>query len=162
MGDGQVTGRVSLTECWGHTPHSGQAAIRIEYSQQVVGWAGAYWVSPPENWGDRPGGYDLTGSDRLTFWARSDTPGVQVTFLIGGVGYPVDYRGRADCSNPSQPYPDSVCPTIRQSETLSSMWTKYSIPLPQSRNLSSVVGGFGWVSENPVTFYLDDIVYEFD
>jgi hypothetical protein len=25
-----------------------------------------------------------------------------------------------------------------------------------------VVGGFGWVAESPVTFYLDDVVYEFD
>jgi hypothetical protein len=115
---------VSLTECWYDNPHSGQTSIRIEYFQEVIGWAGIYWVHPAENWGDRPGGYDLTGADRLTFWARSDTPNAQVKFFIGGIGYPVDYQGNPD--------------------------------------LSGVVGGFGWVAEDEVTFYLDDIVYEFD
>ena len=117
---------------------------------------------PAENWGDRPGGYDLTGADGLTFWARSDTPNARVTFLVGGIGYSVDYQGNANCSNPSEPYPDSVCPKIQQSETLFSTWTKYTIPLPQSRDLSKVVGGFGRMADSPVTFYLDDIVYEFD
>ena len=34
--------------------------------------------------------------------------------------------------------------------------------LPQGRNLQKVLGGFGWVANAPVTFYLDDILYEFD
>jgi hypothetical protein len=47
---------------------------------------------------------------------------------------------------------------------LSPTWAKYTIDLHQAppRNLSSVVGGFGWVASAPVTFYLDDIIYEFD
>jgi exo-beta-1,3-glucanase (GH17 family) len=162
MGDGEVPGRVSLTECWTNNPHSGQTAIRVAYTDKVIGWAGIEWVHPAENWGDRPGGFDLSGADRLTFWARSDTPNAKVKFLIGGIGYPVDYQGNADCSNPEGSFPDSVCPKIEQTETLSSTWTKYTIPLPQSRDLGKVVGGFGWVAEDEVTFYLDDIVYEFD
>ena len=159
MGDGEVPGRVSLTECSYDDPHSEPTAIKIEYTEEVIGWAGIYWVHPAENWGDRPGGFDLTGADRLTFWARSDTPGAEIEFLIGGVGYP---NGTA-CSSPlAEPYPDSICPKIQQTETLSSTWKKYTIPLPQSRNLEKVVGGFGWVAEDEVIFYLDDIVYEFD
>jgi exo-beta-1,3-glucanase (GH17 family) len=162
MGDGAVLGRVSLTECWTSNPHSGQTAIKIAYTNKVIGWAGIYWVHPAENWGDRPGGFNLTGADRLTFWARSDTLNAQIKFLIGGVGYNVDYQGNTICSDPTGPYPDSICPKIEQTVTLSSTWTKYTLPLPQSRDLSRVVGGFGWTSQNKVTFYLDDIVYEFD
>lgn len=159
MGDGEVPGRVSLTECWYTNPHSGQTAIRVAYTDEVVGWAGIYWVDPPENWGDRPGGADLRGADRLTFWARSDTPNAHVKFLIGGIGYP---NGTA-CWNPSEPYPCSACPKIEVQKTLTGTWTKYTIDLHQyPRDLSRVVGGFGWVAETEVTFYLDDIVYEFD
>jgi exo-beta-1,3-glucanase (GH17 family) len=159
MGDGEVPGRVSLTECWYDNPHSEPTAIKIAYTEEVIGWAGIYWVHPAENWGDRPGGFDLTGADRLTFWARSDTPNARIEFLIGGIGYP---NGTACSSSSAEPYPDSVCPKIQQTETLSSTWKKYTIPLPQSRNLEKVVGGFGWVAQDEVTFYLDDIVYEFD
>jgi len=159
MGDGEVPERVSLTECWYDNPHSGQTSIRIAYTQEVIGWAGIYWVHPAENWGDRPGGFDLTRADRLSFWARSDTPNAQVKFLIGGVGYP---NGTGCLDSSREPYPDSVCPKIEQANTLSSNWTEYTIDLPQSRDLSKVVGGFGWVAEDEITFYLDDIVYEFD
>jgi hypothetical protein len=157
MGDAVVSGRVSLTECWADNPYSGTNSVRVAYTQSVVGWAGTYWVHPAENWGDRPGGYDLTGAKRLTFWARSEAPTDTVTFLIGGVGY------GSNCSNPIQPYPDSVCPKIQKVVTLSSTWTKYSIDLLQEpqRNLGNVVGGFGWMADHPVIFYLDDIVYEF-
>jgi exo-beta-1,3-glucanase (GH17 family) len=164
MGDGSVPGQVSMNECWQDGPYSGLTSIRIAYTQQQQGWAGMYWVHPAENRGDIPGGFDLTGADHLTFWARSDTPAATITFLIGGVGYDTDYQGNTVCSRPLQPYPDSVCPPIRQTVALSSTWAKYTIDLKQSpmRDLSSVVGGFGWMSTSPVVFYLDDIVYEFD
>ncbi len=157
MGDAATPGRVSLTECWADNPHSGATSIRVAYTQTVMGWAGTYWVHPAENWGDRPGGYDLTGAKRLTFWARSEAPTATVTFLVGGVGY------GANCSNPIQPYPDSVCPKIEKVVTLSSTWTKYTIDLLQApqRNLADIVGGFDWVADHTVTFYLDDIIYEF-
>lgn len=163
MGDAAVAGRVSFSECWDDNPHSGQTSIRIAYNQAVIGWAGIYWLHPTENWGDRPGGYDLSGADRLTFWARSDTPNAQVKFIIGGVGFQVDSQGNAICSSPIEPYPDSVCPKIEQWVTLSNTWTKYTIDLhPYSPDLSKVVGGFGWIAEQESVFYLDDINYEFD
>ena len=163
MGDANVPGLVSLSECWDVNPHSGQTAIRVDYVQEGdYSWAGVYWVDPAENWGDRPGGIDLTGADRLTFWGRSDTPNATIKGLIGGIGYP---QGTY-CSGPTEPYPDSVCPRIQETKTLSlsPTWTKYTIDLSQypSRDLSGVVGGFGWIAEYPLVFYLDDIVYEFD
>ena len=162
MGDGEVPGRVALTECWTENPHSGTTAIKISYTQEVNGWAGMYWVEPAENQGDRPGGIDLTGAKRVTFWARTHTPGAQVKFIIGGVGYNT-WNGNTLCGQPNGSHPDSVCPKIEQVETLNATWTKYIIDLSATpRDLKKVVGGFGWVAEQPLTFYLDDIVYEFD
>lgn len=152
MGDGSVPGRVSLNECWTTNPHSGETAIQVKYTNSIIGWAGIYWVHPANNWGDRPGGYDLTGAKRLTFWARSEVPNTDVTFIVGGIG----------CS--SEPFPDSLCPKIEQVKILSTDWTQYSIELPQSppNLLGRVVGGFGWVLTHAATFYVDDIIYEFD
>ena len=160
MGDATIAGHVALSECWGENPHSGLTSIQSAYTQaSSYGWAGVYWAHPAENWGDRPGGYDLTGAKRLTFWARSETGNPQITFLIGGVGYYEE-----SCTPiPGFPYSDSVCPTIKQTETLSPIWTMYTIDLIQNpRLLNSVVGGFGWVSNSPIIFYLDDIIYEFE
>jgi hypothetical protein len=162
MGDAAQPGRLSITECWSTNPHSGDTSIRFTYSQPVIGWAAVYWLSPAENWGDRPGGYDLSGARRVTFWARTDTPGANVKFLIGGVGYKSDYPGQAICSEPLYQYPDSVCPKIEKRITLSSTWTQYSIDLDiDSPDLSHVVGAFGWVAESQLVFYLDNIVYEY-
>jgi exo-beta-1,3-glucanase (GH17 family) len=161
MGD---TENIELFECDRSMPHGGDMATRVSFSPGTLGWGGIYWQHPENNWGDNPkGGVELTGAQRLTFWAWSDTPNAVVTFLIGGIGYP----NGTNCSPPDlweeqYPYPDSVCPVIKQTEILTPTWTKYTINLPQSRDLSQVVGGFGWVANDPVTFYLDDILYEFD
>lgn len=150
------TDQINLNECWQENPHSVNTSIRNDYFG-VSGWGGVYWLFPANNLGDRPGGYDLTGAKRLTFWARSDTPNASVKFLIGGVGYP----NGTDCSSRNNPFPDSACPKIETKITLGPSWTKYTIALPQGRDLHLLVGGFGWVAESPVTFYLDDIIYEF-
>ena len=160
MADAAVPGRATLSECAADNPHSGASSIRIAYTQEVIGWAGFYWVDPAENWGEQPGGFDLRGAARISFWARSETPATSVKIVIGGVGYPTDPAGNAICS-PNKPYPDLVCPNIVEYRTLSMAWQKYTLTLPQGRNLARVVGGFGVVLEQPATIYLDDIVYEF-
>ena len=45
--------------------------MRVEF-QGSQGWGGVVWQSPAGDWGDRPGGYDLTGAKRISFWARGD------------------------------------------------------------------------------------------
>jgi hypothetical protein len=159
LGDATVAGRMDLTECWLTNPHLGSTCIRIVYSQEVIGWTGVYWMHPAENWGDRPGGINLQGATRLSFWARSETPNLPVKFVIGGVGYAEDYQGDAVCSQPIQPYPDSVCPKVIAVKNLQTQWTQYTITLPM-RNYSRVVGGFAVVMETPGVVYLDDIAYE--
>jgi exo-beta-1,3-glucanase (GH17 family) len=156
---------ISMYECDRTNPHSGEMAVRVSFlPNSFPTWGGFYWQYPENNWGNLlPRGLNLTGADRVTFWARSNTPNAQVGFIIGGIGYNADYSGQTICSQPVQPYPDSVCPKIEQWVTLSSAWTKYTIDLHQNpRNLSKVIGGFGWVATSKVTFYLDDIVYESD
>jgi exo-beta-1,3-glucanase (GH17 family) len=154
---------ISLTECWLNSPHSGRTAIRIQYNHDSRWYGGGvYWVDPAENWADRPGGVDLTGVKRLTFWARSDTPGVPINFLVGGVGYDVK-AGLGVCQHPTGQYPDSVCPNVQRTFTLGSDWQQYSIFLfPYLRDYQHTVGGFGFYASQDVTFYLDDILYQFD
>jgi hypothetical protein len=65
-----------------------ETCIQIKYSgerKQGAGWAGIYWQSPANNWGDKRGGYDLSNYSKLTFWAKGTTGDEIVDkFLIGG------------------------------------------------------------------------------
>lgn len=161
MGDWQ---NINVYACDRSNPHSGEMAFRFAFSNMgPLGWGGIYWQYPENNWGNDPRGIDLRGASRVTFWARSDTPNAQVQFLVGGIGYNTDYLGNTLCNSPNAPYPDSVCPKVFKWITLTPNWTKYSIDLRSPpANLSKVIGGFGWVANQSVVFYLDDIVYEFD
>jgi len=135
-----------------NNPHAGTTCVCIKYktgSTQGAGWAGIYWQNPPNNWGSRPGGYDLTGAGRLVFWARGENGGERVEeFKMGGI---------------SGEYFDSDVAGIGP-VVLTKDWKQYVIDL-EGKDLSSVIGGFCWAANldnNPegLTFYLDDIRYE--
>jgi hypothetical protein len=166
MGD---TGDIQVDECWTGDIHAGSTSIRVQYTAQGMGpshcngaspcnWAGVYWQDPAGNFGDRPGGYDLSGASGLSFWARGETGSEQVSFQVGGVG----------CG--AFPYPDSLCPPLALDPapiSLTTTWKAYTIPLAGGLDLSRVVGGFMWAAttgDNPggATFYLDDIRYLFN
>jgi hypothetical protein len=135
-------------------PHSGSTCIQVVYSSKSTqgnGWAGVYWQNPPNNWGEKMGGFNLTGYNKLTFWARGENGGEAIEkFKIGGI------KGN---------YPDSLevemGPVILTRE-----WKKYTINLV-GQDLSYVNGGLCWVTAsrlNPdgATFYLDDIRFEYE
>lgn len=133
-------------------PHSGATAIRIDYSgkkTQGANWAGIYWQNPPNNWGSRPGGYDLTGAKKLTFWARGAKGGeVLHEVRIGGI---------------SGEYPDSDVAGFGPVK-LTTEWQKFEVDLAD-KDLSSISGGFMWSANtdaNPTgfTIFLDDVVFE--
>jgi hypothetical protein len=152
MGDGALGGGyLELSQDWPNDPHSGSTSIRVDYRRGPQGWAGVYWSDPENNWGQRPGGYDLSAMQRLTFWARTDTPGMDVEFIVGGIG----------CGQAGAPYPDSVCGKVARKIALETAWTHYTIDLSAfPRDWSQVLGGFGFSTNRAGTFYLDDIVYD--
>lgn len=133
---------------------SGSTCIQINYSakkSQGKGWAGIYWQNPANNWGYKKDGFNLTGMNKLTFWARGKK-GKEVIqkFIVGGI------RGT---------YLDSLRAEIGP-VVLTVDWKRYTINL-SGKNLSFVMGGFCWVTSsdlNPrgATFYLDDIKFEAD
>jgi hypothetical protein len=143
---------VSFNDAWKETPHSGTTCIKIVYrpnATQGARWAGMFWQNPPNNWGDKKGGYDLTGAKKLTFWVRGEKGGERIEeFKMGGI---------------TGTYPDSdsasVGPVI-----LTKDWQEHTVNLG-GKDLSYVSGGFCWATNldvNPegATFYLDDIRYE--
>lgn len=144
---------LTVNERWQEDCYSGRTCIKIIYdidcSRETARWAGVYWQNPAHNWGDRRGGYNLTGATKLTFWARGERGGERIEeFRIGGI---------------TGDYPDTdtafIGPVI-----LSDSWQQYTIDL-RGKDLSYISGGFSWttnVDVNPesCTFYLDHIIYE--
>jgi hypothetical protein len=128
-------------------PHSGKTCLRVEYTQDV-GWGGIAWQNPANDWGDRPGGWDLTGAKSLTFWARGDKGGEKATFLVGLLGR-------------DKKYPDSTRAQVGPIK-LTTEWKQYRLDL-KDRDLKRIKIGFALtVAGNgaPVVFYLDDVRYE--
>jgi len=141
-----------INNAWAINPHSGKTCIKIVYSakmSQNAGWSGMYWQQPMSNWGDKKGGYNLTGATRLTFWARGEKGGEKITeFKMGGI---------------TGEFPDSDTAAIGPVE-LTNQWQKYAIDL-KGKDLSNVIGGFCWTvskddNSTGVIFFLDDIMYE--
>lgn len=153
------------------SPYAGSTCIKIAYkkkSGRVYRWAGLYWQYPPNNWGNIPKGYDLTGTTKLTFWARGKYGGEVINkFQVGGIAGKYRDSGIA-----------SIGPV-----TLSKKWKKYVIDLRRMDNsiiisnedkecwpfmepLSRIIGGFCWAASlrdnKGITFYLDEIRFEND
>ncbi len=127
-------------------PHSGKTCLKIDYTY-LDNWGGVVWQDPANDWGDKPGGLDLTGAKQISFWARGDKGGEAVTFVYGLLGS-------------DKTYSDSS--TGKTEVTLTKDWKQYTIPLT-GKDLSQIKTGFAWTlaaNGHPVTFYLDDIRYE--
>jgi hypothetical protein len=137
---------IKLDEKCTQKPHTGETCIKLQYSAPDK-WGGIIWQDPPSDWGDKPGGHDLTGAAKLTFWARGEAGGERVKFVFGVI-------------KPEKPHSDSASGEMEA--VLTKEWTQYSIDLT-GKNLSRIKTGFGWTvggQGKPITFYLDDIKYE--
>ena len=152
MGDAIKPRNFTFTPDSTTAPYSGNTSIKIDYRYGFNGWAGVYWTDPENNWGQRPGGYDLTGVSSLTFWARSEKAGQQLKILIGGISC---FKDKAF------PYHDSVCDVVPVPWfTLTNEWRQYTVDLTSvKKDWSQLLGGFGFVINQSGTFYLDDIIY---
>ncbi|HEX3133951.1 MAG TPA: glycoside hydrolase family 2 TIM barrel-domain containing protein, partial [Planctomycetota bacterium] len=72
-------------------PKSGAACTKVSFTQGG-GWGGVVWQHPANAWGDRQCGLDLSGAQRLMFWARGDAGGEEITFGTGMVGADKKYH----------------------------------------------------------------------
>ena len=143
MGD---TGNIKMNEKSTTNPYHGTQCIEVKYTA-ANGWGGVVWQSPANDWGDQPGGWDLTGATKLSFYARGQDGNEKIKIGFGVLGSDKPFfdtdKGEAEF-------------------TLTNEWKQYSINLA-GKNLKQIKTGFMWVvagQGKPITFYLDDIVYE--
>jgi hypothetical protein len=127
-------------------PFKGETCLKVVYGADD-NWGGVVWQSPANDWGDRPGGFNLTGANEVEFWARGKDGGEVVSFSMGIL------KGKK--------YSDSEGAELKNLK-LRKTWTKYRIPL-DGRDVSCIKTGFSWSLSGqgkPVTFYLDEICYK--
>jgi hypothetical protein len=128
-------------------PHAGKTCLRVEYRDKE-GWAGVVWQNPANNWGDQPGGWNLTGAKKLTFWGRGAKGDEVVNFEFGLIGK-------------DKKSPDTGKGKLERVK-LSKDWQQYTIDL-QGKDLTRIQTGFALVVSGqgpPVVFFLDDVKYE--
>ena len=130
--------------------YAGSSCIQVKFTASGSNWSAIYWQDPENNWGtDKNGGYDLRGATKLTFYARGIKGGEKVEFFAGGI---------------DGPYHDSFSKTSTGVIKLSKRWKRYTINL-SSKNLSRVVGGFGFALNSPnnpkgASFQVDEVKYD--
>ena len=116
-------------------------------------WAGFYWQYPDNNWGTMQPITIATGAKDVSFWAKGMAGGESITFEAGGIMNQV---------SAATPYTDGFA--VTQTFQLTKAWTKYTLPMTGLTYAGGVLGGFAWVSSvsntNPVTFFIDGIVWE--
>jgi hypothetical protein len=125
---------------------SGSSCIRIGY-KAYENWYGIGFVDPPNDWGETIGGYDISGAETFSFWARANTKS-----LIATIGF-----GLID---KDKPYPDTSKKSIEVK--LTTKWKKYTIKT-KNLDLSCIRSGLVIFSQsygNPQDIYLDNIVFE--
>lgn len=137
---------IGMDEKYTINPQAGASCMKLEY-RAAGEFGGIVWQSPANDWGDKPGGYDLSGATTLSFWARGENGGERVDFFFGVI------KDKA--------FNDSADGSIR-GVVLDKEWKKYEINLA-GKDLSHIKTGFGWSlggQGKPVTFYLDEIRYQ--
>lgn len=140
-------GALKLDEACEDRPHGGKTCLRVSYDAPDQ-WAGIVWQSPPNDWGDLPGGHDLRGARRLSFWARGGAGGETVSVEFGIIGA-------------EKPFPDSGRGKLADLR-LSRDWQRFDLDLA-GKDLSRIKSGFVIVLTGrgqAQTVDLDDIVYE--
>jgi len=142
---------MAFDDDWREDFHNGFSCIKVIWNGLLGDdgwkWNGIIWQEPEGNWvGNNGLGYDLTGATKLSFWAKTDDPGLRLIYMVG---YPND-----SC--------DEVCDTTAE---LTTSWTYHDLDL-SGRELSDICGGFAFIftdvldpNPNGCTFYLDDIKY---
>ena len=140
-------GNIQADDGCTNNPHGGATCLRFAYNAPDQ-WGGVVWQDPVNDWGDVPGGWNLTGAKRLSFWARGDIGGEMVSFKFGILG-------------PDKKYSDTATGESTDLK-LTKNWQVYTIDLA-GKDLTRIKTGFVWTLSgqgHPVVFFLDDIRYE--
>lgn len=141
---------------------TGTTSIKITYTakaSQGNKWAGIYWQSAQNNWGERDSGYDLSGFNKLAFQAKGAQGGEVITIIkAGGIS-----------TNPSTGEPVSFPDTLDVEYgpiRLTNEWKEYSINLAE-QDLSYINGGLAIIfnashAKEKQDIYIDNIRYTQD
>ena len=125
-------------------PKIGEECTKVSY-KLGTGWAGIVWQHPPNDWGDRPGGFDLSGAEELSFWARGEKGGEKITAGIGLI-------------EEDKLYHDTFKKNLNL--TLMNKWVRYQIDLTEA-DLSRVKTPFYFSAgavDQPFSFFLDEVM----
>lgn len=140
------TTAIHMDEACTDNPHTGKTCLKVDYTQND-NWGGVAWQSPANDWGNAPGGFNVSAATQLTFWARGAKGGEKVKFGVGMIGLEKKYHDSCKAD---------------MEVTLTNTWKQYSLDL-KDRDLTCIKSGFFWSLGGqgaPVTFYLSEIRYE--
>jgi len=143
------TQALKLDERHSANPHSGRTCLRIDFAADD-GWGAIAWQHPANDWGDQPGGWDLTGAKRLTFWLRGETGDESCSIEFGIL-------------DPKKKFPDTAGAKLANIK-LTREWREHSIDL-EGKDLRRIKTGLviavtGSGKGKPTTVYLDDCKYQ--
>lgn len=127
-------------------PQAGETCLKVTYGK-ADGWGGVVWQHPHDDWGDKPGGFDLTGAKRLVFHARGAKGGEVVNFGFGTLG-------------DGKPFPDTF--GLTKALTLTDEWKEYELKV-EGKDLTRIKTGFLWSAAaqgDQVVFFVDEVRYE--
>lgn len=164
IGDGATPGAVDMhvqdATCLPRAPGAAGYCYSFVYTPLPVGggapgqgFAGVYWLSPPNNFGDYPGKNVAPGATSVHFKAAASRAGVVASFGVG-LGSSGAPKSHVDTLIvPPMPF------------TLTQEMTEYSFAIPSGVPYTEVLGGFLWTiaaadAGSGVTLYLDEIVWE--
>jgi hypothetical protein len=125
MSSGDTTAKPFGTQC-----------IRMNYqdtSPPGINWAGVYWLFPDKNWGEHQG-LDISGAERLNFWAKGEKGGEKVEFKMGGV----NLYAEPDTSKKNYDSCDLLSTGVR---TLSTKWEEFFIDLSKKDSFAVYLNG---------------------
>jgi hypothetical protein len=135
--------RLQVDTGWTEDCHGPPTCVRVVAPPSA--WTGVAWQSPANNWGEHPGGQDLSRARFVTFWARADGTDVPVTFGVGLLE--------------EGTYVDSM--KLEKVVRLGFDWKRVRIRLRGDR--SHLITGFWWgttTDARGATFYVDDVRFE--
>ncbi len=126
--------------------HSGDASLMVGYNE-AHNWYGLGLVNPANDWGEILGGYDISGAETFSFWAKASKKGVIATIGFGLIGK-------------DKPFPDTAKKSIEVK--LTTKWKKYTIKT-KKLDLSCIRSGlvlFSSAYGSSQKIYIDNVVFE--